>query len=642
MGKRFVVIVLLNLAATPNVSGTVRNDVLRGRYNRQMGSIDNHVEVPLPSIIGEMTEIQFSGTVGETDASLSLPLSPPGHLVTLTALKDIDRTSTLIPVGRSYENFDWESVAGPKKKEYICNGSNSDRKCLVNVSLEQNSTFYLTMYEHSLSPRNEVSRFLERVSFGPTRADLNSWDYDTSIKLSFANYVTDQMYNQETSSHFEFYYKRRFSSQNFGYHAVTKACDQNSLWRAFTFLSREKNFEVKITRVDNGDEAGYVLSQNGHVRTVLTEPLQYYEDSRFWISTKIEGTLDASGSYAICRLFEFDGSDIKESRSKDNPRTFGLYINGKCKHIVGGNPSVNLDPRFVDMDSLFLLDMSSLDTTTEIVEIEKNSSEAALQQTPYALYLLKKPGGMLGDEHCNIFPDPALNDVSNPDQPVFGKLPNGKYVIHDYYQKTNDNTLNNPIMDGGVSNYESYAEKNPAITSDIEFSGCANRPQDVFNENNCKLSYEPNVCIPKPPSWHRFDYLRLTLALDQKTILALNDLNEGNVYAVDGLRFEDGNIPSWNSYPCEQRWSYFKWYKSRWVKVDADECLSPSAVTLSDETKSALEYSIYASNDFMNRHGIRDVHLLGSCHDDDKQKVGMNIFVSAENQCYRHVHPQYM
>lgn len=170
----------------------------------------------------------------------------------------------------------------------------------------------------------------------------------------------------------------------------------------------------------------------------------------------------------------------------------------------------------------------------------------------------------------------------------------------------------------------------------------------MFNENDCKLSFEPNVCIPKPSAYHRYDYIDLTLTLDTTIILALSNLNGLHVYALDGLRFDETNSGGSNDIyaqvdlPCKRtfRSSTWSWTWSRWIKADINECLNPS-VTIDEQTESALERSIYASNDINNPIMI-DVYLLHSCHDDDAEKVGMNVYVSSEDQCYRHVHPQHM
>jgi len=127
----------------------------------------NAVTLSLPTTNGA-TE-----TLEDYNAPVLLPLSPPGHLITLTRL--IDGGSTYVPVGRSYAGHDWENVPGPEEKlQYLCDGEGSERKCQVFLRSDEEFTYQLTTYNHSLSPRNEIARFLERVSFGPTTATPSS------------------------------------------------------------------------------------------------------------------------------------------------------------------------------------------------------------------------------------------------------------------------------------------------------------------------------------------------------------------------------------------------------------------------------------------------------------------------------------
>ena len=126
------------------------------------------------------------------------------------------------------------------------------------------------------------------------------------------------------------------------------------------------------------------------------------------------GTIE-TWSHKIWKLLDFDGSAFKncDTDRPDAPRTFGLKINGSGKDIIGGNPQANLDPRFVDVDSILYLDMPSLNTTTELIEMNDLKG--------ITLYLLTKSNGMVGDTNCQNFPDPLHNDKQNPNQPVLAR-----------------------------------------------------------------------------------------------------------------------------------------------------------------------------------------------------------------------------
>lgn len=209
------------------------------------------------------------------------------------------------------------------------------------------------------------------------------------------------------------------------------------------------------------------MSQNSHVRTVLTEPLQNYKGTSYWWSDQnaVGGTLEI-GSYQICLLLDFDGSAFSDN-ILDVPRTFGLRIDGSCKHIIGGNPTVNLDPRFVGMSTILHLDMSHLNPTTEFIELNDLKG--------LTLYLLTKSDGILDDSNCDDFPDPLLNDEQNPNKPVFTTLPNGKYAIHDYYTSYPESTFEKPLMDGGANDFAIDATYNAGVDR-TEVTHCYNKP----------------------------------------------------------------------------------------------------------------------------------------------------------------------
>eukprot|EP00984_Skeletonema_dohrnii_P035970 scaffold36395_cov161-Skeletonema_dohrnii-CCMP3373.AAC.1 len=100
-----------------------------------------------------------------------------------------------VPLGKSYDNQDWIRPPGNRERviDYNCgtatnSGDNfATGEYLCELTLPMTSTvlptgkldeldapYYLTYYERSLSVRNELSRFLQRTTFGPTSAELDS------------------------------------------------------------------------------------------------------------------------------------------------------------------------------------------------------------------------------------------------------------------------------------------------------------------------------------------------------------------------------------------------------------------------------------------------------------------------------------
>ena len=76
-----------------------------------------------------------------------------------------------------------------------------------------------------------------------------------------------------------------------------------------------------------------------------------------------------------------------------------FYINNRCQSIRHGNPDVNLDPNFINMTDLHLLDISDTSTST-VTPINVN-------QTFYGDWLLETP---VQDDVCASFPTPYDND----------------------------------------------------------------------------------------------------------------------------------------------------------------------------------------------------------------------------------------
>lgn len=368
-------------------------------------------------------------------------------------------------------------------------------------------------------------------------------------------------------------------------------------------------------------------------------------------------SLPVDSDYEICNsLEEIEGNKWPEL---DDPMTFALQSTNICnedlsadlnslsantaccKFIVGGNPTVNLDERFIDIDSIFQLDLSSLNLGEELVILNKKTSLGS------ELLLTVK----IDDPICSSFPDPIDNDFRgpdsnhprttspyplmtcskfNPDPPVFGLLPDGGYALHDLRLQFQENTIENPLMDGGGEKMLAAA----AASQDQDVvMFCSNAPMNIFNEKNCKLSYEENVCT-------KFDEeVASSLKLNTETLTAFHLMGR-HVYAMVGLRFDSTNHPlsaitndTKVDLPCDEK-KY-----SRWVPIGDDECNS-SKVHLHDLTKSAFEHSIYSSND--KNEFVKDVFFRGTCHEDDVNKTGMMVHVVAENQCYKHVHPNYM
>jgi hypothetical protein len=175
--------------------------------------------------------------------------------------------------------------------------------------------------------------------------------------------------------------------------------------------------------------------------------------------------------------------------------------------------TVNLDVRFLNMTGLNILDLSNLNTTV--------LSPINAVQTYGGDWLLKTP---VQDEVCVAFPNPYDNDYRGadpfnphdipsrfvPDKPVFAKLPDDSYALFDSRMLLKENSLENPLIDGGGNtvlrssfraNRDGLNEiRYPwadqyVVANDDKFALCTNTESNFINRETCVLSYEENACV---------------------------------------------------------------------------------------------------------------------------------------------------
>ena len=218
---------------------------------------------------------------------------------------------------------------------------------------------------------------------------------------------------------------------------------------------------------------GYVVRYAGEVRTVIRQPFQVDQTGEVL-------AMDGSTEYHLCELDEVEGrkAEVSEPGSsarflrfnylykksninrlplfpfpKQFPNRMNLFINGRCKSIRHGNPSVSLDPNFLNQTDLHVLDLSSPDLTVTPINIDQTFGGDWLLETA------------VEDEVCITFPSPYDNNYRggdpdnpdaiptrfDPDKPVFAKLPDGSYALYDSRLILHENTLESPLMDGGAT-----------------------------------------------------------------------------------------------------------------------------------------------------------------------------------------------
>ena len=90
---------------------------------------------------------------------------------------------------------------------------------------------------------------------------------------------------------------------------------------------------------------------------------------------------------------------------------------------------------------------------------------------------------------------------SKIDKPIFAKLPGDLWALHDFRTILFENTLDNPLMDGGGAVMNRAARLRPTEDGGEELSltvRCSNTDRNIFNEDKCKISYQPETCVSRP------------------------------------------------------------------------------------------------------------------------------------------------
>jgi hypothetical protein len=345
-----------------------------------------------------------------------------------------------------------------------------------------------------------------------------------------------------------------------------------------------------------------------------------------------------------------------------------FFIDRECKAIRHGNPTVNLDPNFVNMTDLHLLDLSEMNETSV--------SPINVNQTFGGDWLLK---AAVQDDACAAFPTPYDNDYRGadprnpqdiptrftPDKPVFAKLPDDTYALFDSRLILHGNTVENPIIDGGGNavlrstlrtNRDGFKtmqfpwDEEYYVYNDHNIALCSNEQPNFINQDNCVLSYEENVCVKEYiETGNSLVDVELVITFDDETLAKLHNVTLWStarsvlnvtryIYALDNLRWDDSILDGNVTLPCVRENPV-----SRWIPrpdLNGSDCTN----SLTDRSKTALVEALESSND-ENPH-IRDIYLWNDavedgCDEVDYDKYGMLIMTELEG-CWENVHPDFM
>ena len=245
-----------------------------------------------------------------------------------------------------------------------------------------------------------------------------------------------------------------------------------------------------------------------------------------------------------------------------------FFIGGRCQPIRHGNPSVDIDPNFINMTDLHVLDLSDT-IATSVVSIN-------VDQTYEGDWLLETA---VQDEVCATFPSPYDNDYRggdgtnldiiptrfSPDKPVFAKLPDGSYAMFDSRLILHGNTLEEPVADGGGTSVLRStlrhqrdglkAVKYPwaeeyYIIHDHNIALCSNEQPNFLNQDHCVISYEENTCVKEYiDATNTLVDVQLVVTFNDETLASLHNITSlagaewtRYLYAVDNLRWDESVI----------------------------------------------------------------------------------------------------
>ena len=210
--------------------------------------------------------------------------------------------------------------------------------------------------------------------------------------------------------------------------------------------------------------------------------------------------------------------------------------------------------------------------------------------------------------------DPVCDNIASliDDAPIFGKLPDGSWLQFDPRLELKNNTVNEPIPDGGKA--ERVASTGATF--------CSNVPRTFLNEDQCELS--PDACRSTSSTG------AIAITLDNSTIAQLHALSGQYIYAMKGLVVKD-SIGTKLEHPCTGG------LRSRWETKPVAQC---STSDLFSGTLAALT-SLISTSDDPNLY-IKDIYFPSSglrCNETDTDP---EIELLVDGQCWTRVHHDHL
>ena len=403
---------------------------------------------------------------------IKLSISGQGQLCTLTLT---NKNQVISPLGRSYGGGEWETVAGSNNRlEYEC----SEGYCTVTIPQDNDldHVYSLNSFEHTLTRKETIARFLEQTSFGSTLNDIENLESTAaqraSLNHNFAIYLSEQINDIQPTYHRELWRKntspRIESSDIEG--RVTHPCEKGSRWRRFAFTEKDVSKTLRIKK----DDGRFALSVNAHTRTMV--------DS-FQLKSNADFNFSQGSKFTICDV---------------TSKTMSIEYEGSCELLKGGNPLIDMTNNQSEM--LILLSQSDFESSHVNPDNMSFTTSKSIE-----------------DDLCRVLPLPEVGMA-----PIFAKTFDGKYYIHDPHLIWVENTVDEPYE---YSTTPGFDQPHSKVL-------CANAPQTFLNEKSCIMTPVETDCTSHQA-------IGGSVILDNEKVISLHQATGRYVYAVKNLRVED-------------------------------------------------------------------------------------------------------
>ena len=494
----------------------------------------------------------------------------------------------ITPLGRSYDGYHWERLP-PFHPDFLGH-CDSESSCAVTIPAAKGTEkFFLYRYSHAISPGEDAARFLNQATFGATVDLVN--DYMDSSKTP-SSFLQDQMDEAISSEHRKLFRAQNFRRLPFNARVgkTRHPCEVGSRWRSYVFVTEEpSSFWESVSFAPVFEETGhgtYVVKIKGHPRSEFSSiPIvRAYQRSN---SAKAEVYLNQPMRITPTEGIPTEGPNelVKLARS------------GSWVYYHPGNPPVEfIRPDLID--GITILSLS---------EVEEQSFEIVNNEATNGAQIVLTSND-LSDEQCASFPT-----FYNQQETILIVV-NGTWYMNDPGVVLEENTVDNPLVDGGGE----------IALLDPHNLACSNAPRTFLNEKGCTLSRSLSACALDEII---YDSDGDNPLLNEETLSNLFELTnrERYVYIVDNLRVD----PSFGSLrnPCSSG------VTTRWLKIDKGNDPCEEVGFPNEATKTELISLL------LGARGDNEIliDIVGTGCTVDSVLYGITIEIES-GVCYQHVH----